>query len=275
MANQNETRNLILKQVQLWWPKLTRPTAPFGEDIYDLQLRVPAKRKAELEAIGKTRTVDDAPGMVVLNVRKKALKSDGSPSRKPIVVNGHRDPLDPDTIGNGSVGNVRLRLNDYQIVHPKTGKVTKEGTKAVLEAVQVTKHIVFVSQGGGDMNDFEDEDFEQIENEEAATAPAKKSKPAAKKPAADEDDDGFGGDDDGDADQDADDGDTDLDPDEEPEETPKKGAALAKWRAEQAALKAAAAKKSSKPVAKSAPAKTTTMKTAAKGKPVQRRNADY
>jgi len=256
----NTTRNAIVKNVQLWWPKLTRPTAPFGEDIYDLQVRVEKKRAAELEQFGKTRTVDDAPGMVVLNVRKKANKSDGSPARKPIVVDGSRDPLDPDTIGNGSIGNIRLRLNDYEIKHPKTGKVTKTGTKAVLEAVQVTKLKVFTPTGG-DMNDFDEEEMEILDNDEQDaddTPPAKPivksavKKPAAKKPAAE--DDGF---------------EENEKAEEEEEEAPaapskKVNPGLAKYQAEQAAKKAAAAKAAAKKPVPSF-----------KGKPAQRGNSDY
>jgi len=261
MANQNDTtRNAIIKNVQLWWPKLNRPTAPFGEDIYDLQIRVEKKRAAELEQFGKTRTVDDAPGMVVLNVRKKANKSDGSPARKPVVVDGARDPLDPDTIGNGSIGNIRLRLNDYEIKHPKTGAVTKSGTKAVLEAVQVTKLKVFTPTGG-DMNDFDEEEMEIVDNDEQdaddtpPTKPVVKSaakKPAAKRPAAQ--DDGF---------------EDDAEEEETEEEVPaaptkKVNPGLAKYQAEQAAKKAAAAKVTAK---KPIP-------TAGK-KPASRGNSDY
>jgi hypothetical protein len=261
MANQNDTtRNAIIKQVELHWPKLNRPTSPFGEEIYDLQCRVPVKRKAELEQFGKTRTVDDAPGMVVLNVRKKANKSDGTPARKPIVVDGARDPLDPDTIGNGSIGNIRLRLNDYEIRHPKTGAVTKSGTKAVLEAVQVTTLKVFTPKGG-DMNDFDEEEMEIVEDEQDSddTPPAKPvvksaaKKPAAKKPAA-EQDDGFGEDDE----------ETDTDADAEPEEpaapAKKVNPGLAAYQAKKAAEKAAVAKKPVPAVGK---------------KPASRGNSDY
>jgi hypothetical protein len=258
MSNANETRNAIVKGVQLWWPKLTRPTSPFGEEIYDLQVRVPAKRKAELEQFGKTRTVDDAPGMVVLNVRKKANKSDGSPARKPIVVNGARDPLDPDTIGNGSIGNIRLRLNDYEIKHPKTGAVTKSGTKAVLEAVQVTTLKVFTPTGG-DMNDFDEEEMEIVEQDADDTPPAKPvvksaaKKPAAKKPTVDQDD-GF--------DEDSDAETPDADEEDEPPAAPTKkvNPGLAAYQAKKAAEKAASVKK---PVP------------AAAKKPVSRGNSDY
>lgn len=182
MANQGETRNAIVKNVQLYWMNnLAKPSSPFGEEIYDLQVRVPKERAAELAEFGKVREID---GMAVINVRKKAFKADGTPSKKPSVVDGSKEPLDPRTVGNGSVGNIRLRLNDYQILHPKTGKVTKEGTKVTLEAVQVTKLIVFTPTSIGDFNDFDEEETEIINNEqdtdddEYDTLP---QKPAAKK----------------------------------------------------------------------------------------------
>jgi len=274
MANQGETRNAIVKNVQLWWANnLAKPSSPFGEEIYDLQVRVPKKRAAELAEFGKVRDID---GMAVINVRKKAFKADGTPSKKPAVVDGSKEPIDPRTVGNGSIGNIRLRLNDYQILHPKTGKVTKEGTKVNLEGVQVTKLVVFTPTGGGDFNDFDEEetvvvepegdDSDKAQEETPPQRPAAK-KPAAKKPAPEPEPEPEG-DDDGD-----DSSDDDAGGEEEPEETPPQRTApkkpvnpgLAKYQAEQAAKKAAAAAAAAKAAQKTA-TKTVTSSTKAPSK---------
>lgn len=287
MANMNETRNAIVKNVQLYWMNgLAKPTSPFGEDIYDLQVRVPKKRAAELAEFGKVREID---GMAVINVRKKAFKADGSPAKKPAVVDGSKEPIDPRTVGNGSVGNIRLRLNDYQILHPKTGKVTKEGTKVNLEGVQVTKLIVFTPTGSGDFNDFDEEETEVIENDQddgddqedtppqkpAAKKPASKTRPAPE-PEDEEEDEGSEDDDAGE-----DDGE-----EEEEEAPPQKPASKkpvnaglaayqAKKAAEKAAAEAAAAKK--KPATKTV-ATSTKAPVKAAPKPAAkttRGNSDY
>ncbi len=283
MANQGETRNAIVKNVQLYWMNnLAKPSSPFGEEIYDLQVRVPKKRANELAEFGKVREID---GMAVINVRKKAFKADGTPSKKPTVVDGSKEPIDPRTVGNGSVGNIRLRLNDYQILHPKTGKVTKEGTKVNLEGVQVTKLIVFTPTGNGDFNDFDEEDTEIIDNEDSdddtEDTPPPARKPAAKakgRPAPepeDADDDGESSDDDGE----------DSEPEEEaPPQKPaaKKpvNAGLAAYQAKKAAERAAAeaaAKKATKAPAKTVASSTKApAKTAVKAPAKQSRgNSDY
>jgi hypothetical protein len=273
MANQGETRNAIVKNVQLYWANnLAKPSSPFGEEIYDLQVRVPMKRKAELEEFAKVREID---GMAVINVRKKAFKADGSPSKKPSVVDGSKNDIDPRTVGNGSVGNIRLRLNDYQILHPKTGKVTKEGTKVNLEGVQVTKLIVFTPTGNGDFNDFDEEETEVIEPEdddngddaEPTVTPAKakgKSKPAPETEPEDADDDSDDGDDD----------DADDEPPAKPAAKKSVNAGLAAYQAKKAAEKAAAEAAAKKAAAKPA-TKTVTSSTKKPAAKTGRGSSEY
>jgi len=285
MANQGETRNAIVKNVQLYWANnLAKPSSPFGEEIYDLQVRVPKKRANELAEYGKVREID---GMAVINVRKKAFKADGSPSKKPTVVDGSKEPIDPRTVGNGSIGNIRLRLNDYQILHPKTGKVTKEGTKVNLEGVQVTKLIVFTPTGGGDFNDFDEEETEVIEpdtdegdgEQEDTPPPVKKPVTKAKaRPAPEPEDE----EEEEEADAEDDEGE-----EEEEEAPPQKPAAkkpvnagLAAYQAKKAAERAAAeaaAKKATKAPAKTVASSTKApAKTAVKAPAKQSRgNSDY
>jgi hypothetical protein len=283
MANQGETRNAIVKNVQLYWMNnLSKPSSPFGEEIYDLQVRVPKKRAAELAEFGKVREID---GMAVINVRKKAFKADGTPSKKPTVVDGSKEPIDPRTVGNGSIGNIRLRLNDYQILHPKTGKVTKEGTKVNLEGVQVTKLIVFTPTGGGDFNDFDEEETEVIEpdtgegddEQEDTPPPVKKHGAKAKaRPAPEPEDE--------EEEADAEDGEGEEEEEEEvpPQKPAKKpvNAGLAAYQAKKAAERAAAeaaAKKAAKAPAKTVASSTKApAKTAVKAPAKQSRgNSDY
>jgi hypothetical protein len=181
MSNQFEPRNVILKNITLFWAKLDKPVDNFAGDAqqWEIQARVPKKRRAELEQFGKVKEQDD--GSVSINFRKKSEKADGSPSAKVRVVDGSKEPIDSKSIGNGSVGNIMLMLKDYEIKHPKTGKVTKSGTQTMLTAVQVTDLKIFEKTGGENFTDFDMED----------EAPAAKKAPAKgkAKPAADEQDD--------------------------------------------------------------------------------------
>jgi hypothetical protein len=180
MSNQFEPRNVILKNVTLFWAKLDKPVDNFAGDAqqWEIQVRVPKKRKAELEEFGKIKEQDD--GTVSINFRKKSEKADGSPAAKVRVVDSAKEPMDSKSIGNGSTGNVMLMLKDYEIKHPKTGKVTKSGTQTMLTAVQVTNLVIFEKSGGENFTDFDMED---------SPAPAKKAAAKSKaKPAADEQD---------------------------------------------------------------------------------------
>ena len=182
MANiNNEATNVVIKDVIFYWAKLGNPVSPFGQSQWELQIRFTKKRVKEMEQYGKVKETDEA-GIFSINLKKKAELKDGSPA-KPVKVVGTRkdEEIDPRTIGNGSKGNVKVMLKDYQIKGPN-GRVTKEGTQVMLIAVQVTDLIVYEPKNGGD-------DFDYDSDEDEAPTPRKAGKPSAKKAAADEEDD--------------------------------------------------------------------------------------
>jgi hypothetical protein len=151
MANVGKGRNIIINNVTLFWPKLARAVENQfnGEMQYEVQGRVSKKRRAEFEEFGKVKEQDD--GTVSFNFKKKAVKSDGSAAAKVGVVDEEGNAVDPMSIGNGTKANIRLLLNDYQIKNPKTQKVTKEGTSAMIVEVQVTDLVVYE---GGNSDSF-------------------------------------------------------------------------------------------------------------------------
>jgi len=161
MTTQNNTegRNEIIKNVELHWVKLDKPVSPFGVEQYEISVQVDKKRASELEAYGKTKAVKDKDGKdtgkVSINLKKKAQKKDGTDATKVRVVDMSKQPLDPKTIGNGSVGNVMVFLKDYQIKTPK-GVVTKEGTSVMLTAVQVS-NLVKYEPKNSNFVDFDDD----------------------------------------------------------------------------------------------------------------------
>ncbi len=137
-ANNNEVRNVILSNVDLYWAKLNpeKPVAPFGTEQWEITVQVPKKRESEIATFGKVKEGFEK-GTVAVGLKKKALKKDGSSAAAVRVVDAHKQTLDPKVIGNGSKGNVMLMLKDYEIKAPN-GKVTKSGTAVTLIAVQVT-----------------------------------------------------------------------------------------------------------------------------------------
>lgn len=179
--NTGEVRNEIIEDVELFWAKLHTPVEPFGEPQYEIQLRFGKDRVEELEQYGKVKPVKDEKNRFQLNLKKKAFKVDGSEAAKVKLVDTNGDAVDPRTLGNGSTGNVKVMLKDYEIKN-KQGKVTKTGTQVMLIAVQVTDMVVYEPKSGVDFSyNASDED-----EEEEVAAPAKKStsKPAAKQAAA-------------------------------------------------------------------------------------------
>jgi hypothetical protein len=159
-ANENNGRNEIIKNVEIHWAKLDKPVSPFGTEQYEVSLQVPKKRASELEAYGKTKPVKDKEGKdtgkVSINLKKKAFKKDGTEAAKVRVVDTHKQPVDPKTIGNGTIGNVMVYLQDYQIKAPN-GRVTKEGTSVMLTAVQVVELVKYEPKSA----DYTDFDYEE------------------------------------------------------------------------------------------------------------------
>lgn len=154
------TRNEIVKNVQLDWCKLDpkKPANPFGEDRWEIRAGVPKKRKAELEKFGKVKVQED--GLITINFVKNAVKKDGSPAAAVKVVDTKGNSIDPTTIGNGSIGNVRLMLRDWEQKGPK-GNVIKRGTKVTLSAIQVTDYKKYEPKSPEGMVDFEYEDSDE------------------------------------------------------------------------------------------------------------------
>jgi len=153
-----EFTSAMVKDVQFSWAHLGKPTSPFGTEIYDIRVEVPNKRAKELEAFGKVTEIKDKEGKLTgwsgVNIKKKAVKADGTPAAKVKVVDANKNAIDPDSVGNGSKGNVIVSQTPYQIKLPN-GKVTKEGIQTILMAVQVTDLKVYENKSVIDMFDIE------------------------------------------------------------------------------------------------------------------------
>ena len=164
--NNNEVRNVILSNVDLYWAKLNpeKPVEPFGTLQWELTVQADKKRSKELEQYGKIKDGFEK-GTVAIGLKKKALKKDGSAAAPVRVVDASKQPLDPKLIGNGSKGNVILMLKDYEIKAPN-GKVTKSGTTVTLTAVQVTDLVKYVPKNSNFVDFDEVEGSSEISDEE-------------------------------------------------------------------------------------------------------------
>jgi len=165
----------ILKNVSLYFCKLDpkKPVTNFNPDgQWEIQIRTSSKAQAkEWKDLGVKVKTDEEDGKIVYkaNLKKKAMKKDPEDDKKLIkaapvkVVNGMLEEIDPTTIGNGSIGNVRLFQYEYKAGKGKDGKAIKAGTANMLMEIQLTKHIVYVRPPRED--DFEQTDTETIVGE--------------------------------------------------------------------------------------------------------------
>jgi len=135
MTQANNSSNVIIKDVSLFWAKLDKPVSPFGVDQYELQIQGDKKREKEFSQFGKVKPVEG--GKISVNLKKKAFKKDGTDAVKVRVVDAGKKELDPKLIGNGSTGNVMVYCSPYEIKLPN-GKISKSGISTMLVAVQVT-----------------------------------------------------------------------------------------------------------------------------------------
>lgn len=166
MAQQeNNGRNIIIKNVIVNWPKLNpaKPVDNYAGDAqqWEITALIDDKRRSEFEQFGKVKEITEGKKKFVQRgFQKKAFKADGSPAKPVEVVDVYKNPVDPKTIGNGTKANIMLYVRDYEIKHPKTGKVTKSGTTAMLVKMQVVDLVEYVPKN----DNYTDFDYEENEN---------------------------------------------------------------------------------------------------------------
>lgn len=153
---------MILNNCIFFYPKLIPeyPNRDFDKErpSWELQIRTYDKEQKKIwedANLTVTAVIPDEEGELPYwraNLRKRSVGSDGSEKAPVEVIDGHKQPVNPATIGNGSVGNVRLFQYEYE------GK-SKSGVASVLMSVQITKHIVYINTRNPD------EEFDEVQTE--------------------------------------------------------------------------------------------------------------
>lgn len=128
----------ILENVELFFAKLDpkKPNATFdaANPSWEVQIRTRDKAKAKQwkELNLNVRPDEDDEGMFYKsNLKKKSKKRDGTDQNPVNLVGGNLQAIDPNTLGNGSIGNIRI----YQYPYNVGGR---EGIASMLMDVQVT-----------------------------------------------------------------------------------------------------------------------------------------
>jgi hypothetical protein len=136
----------IIKNVEMWFAKLDplRPNAKYNKDnpTWELQIRTSDKNeKAAWVDMGlsvKAVLPDEGAPYWRVNLRKKSVKTSKEASSPVEVLDANLEPLDPNSIGNGSIGNIRI----FQYEYPKADG--SRGIACVLMGIQVLTHILYV-----------------------------------------------------------------------------------------------------------------------------------
>jgi hypothetical protein len=154
----------LLRNCELFYTKLDpkRPNNKFDKEnpTWDCQIRTTSKEvKKEWEALNlpvKAVVPDEGAPYYRVNLRKRSIKSDGTAAEPVSVVDGRLTAIDPNTIGNGSIGNIRIFQYEYD-KRASSGK----GVATILMGLQVTKHVVYEARPRDD--DFQEEPMERVE----------------------------------------------------------------------------------------------------------------
>ena len=140
------SKTVIIRNVALHFPHLVKSHSPFGQEIWDVQLRTEDMDtvKSLQDAGVKMKKHDD--GYYHANVKRNVVNRKGD-KNTPVVIVDKDKQLVPETvsIGNGTVANLKLFSYDWSVGG-------KSGTSAMLSAVQVMELVEYT---GGDSVDFD------------------------------------------------------------------------------------------------------------------------
>jgi len=130
----------VLKDCELFFAKLNpnKPNSMFDKEnpTWEVQIRTRDKAKAKQwkELSINVKPDEDDEGMFYkATIKKRSKRRDGTEQKPVQLLGGDLSEIDPDKLGNGSIGNVRV----YQYPYNVGGR---EGTASMLMAVQVTTY---------------------------------------------------------------------------------------------------------------------------------------
>jgi len=146
----------IIRDVTLNYVKVDpeNPTDPFGTLQWECQIVAPASRAEELEGYGSVKPIKDDPSRVAVNLKRKALRKDGTENDPVVLVDGQKQPINPKIkVGNGSKGNVKVYRREYDVAG-------RQGISTIMTAIQITDLIEYTGSVDFDIEGAEADDSE-------------------------------------------------------------------------------------------------------------------
>jgi hypothetical protein len=160
----------IIQNCEIWFLRANpkRPNARFNKTnpTWECQVRTrdkSVKKKWDELHLNPKSIIpeDETPPYYQINLRKKSIKKDGTPASPVAVFSGNLTPIDPDTVGNGSIAHVRV----FQYEYPKADG--SKGTATVMMGLQIIRHIHFKQKPRNDEFEMtETEDVPYVEDDE-------------------------------------------------------------------------------------------------------------
>jgi len=165
----------ILKNVEVYWARLDpkHPNVKLHPEnpTWELQIRTKSKEQQKewkdlnIKTVAVRENPEDEESKIIYwraNLKKKKFKLGKDKAGKSIitaeetdpveVLDGKRNKVDPASVGNGSVCNIRIFQHDYVFEG-------KPGIASVLMGIQLVKHIVYVPKP---IEEFDDAETETI-----------------------------------------------------------------------------------------------------------------
>lgn len=158
----------ILKNIEGWWFKLN----PEKPDKYDpkkpnwnFQARTTSKEQraewlahnCKVKAVREDPEDEESKILYYKTSFSKRLTNKEGKALPPVSIISSKGDIDPDTLGNGSIVNIRIFEYDYVFEG-------KEGKSNMLQSIQLVKHVLYTPEPG---EDFE----EEVETETVDAAP--------------------------------------------------------------------------------------------------------
>ena len=160
----------LLNDCELWFVRCDplRPNAKFDKEnpTWEVQIRTTSKETKkiwqDLNLPIKAIVPDEGAPYFKVQLKKGSIKKDGTAAEPVKVIGGDLKPIDPNIVGNGSVGNVRI----WQYEYPK--KDGGKGIASLLMGIQVVTLIEFKRKNRSD-DDFGEQEMTVIKAEEEQT----------------------------------------------------------------------------------------------------------
>jgi hypothetical protein len=150
----------LVEKAELYYPKLdpANPNKKFKPEnpTWEIQIRTTDKAvKKEWEALNlsvKAIVPDEGEAYYRVNLKKNSISQEGTPNDPVKVVDMKLKPVDPKTLGNGSICIIRI----YQ--RPYTSKTGQPAVQSILMGVQVVEHVLYEYVPRDDEFKSEDDD---------------------------------------------------------------------------------------------------------------------